>query len=230
MFLRHGQFHSEFDPERRGSLDRASVAGKARTPAGAHSAAFGVQQLTEGVLWVSLERGLPQLQSWSTYVYSMFSHVLWPIFVPFAILLIEASRWRRRALMVFLVAGLAVGLYLLFFIIRLRVTATVWENSIRYESPHFYIATVLVVYLLATCASPLSSSHRWVNIFGALALVFAGVAAVVEMKTFISVWCFFAAILSLILWRHFSRPMKAYRSRLATPQCVAGARNPERSR
>ena len=192
--------------------------GKRELPLALIPLLFGVQQLTEGVLWVSLERGLPQLQSWSTYVYSLFSHVLWPIFVPFAILLIEASRWRRRVLTVFLVAGLAVGLYLLFFIIRLPVTATVWENSIRYESPHFYIATVLVVYLLATCASPLSSSHRWVNIFGALALVFAGVAAVVSLKTFVSVWCFYAAILSLILWRHYNGPMQAYRSRLAIPQ------------
>jgi len=184
---------------------------------------FGVQQLTEGVLWVSLDRGFSQAQAWSTYVYSLFSHVLWPIFVPFAVLLVEATRWRRQALLGFLAAGLAVGLYLLFFLIRLPVTATVKESSIRYESPHFYIAAVLVVYLVTTCASPLVSSHRWIRIFGALALVFAGVAAAISMATFVSVWCFYAAILSLILLRHFTGPMQAYRPRLAPPRATAEA-------
>ena len=184
---------------------------------------FGVQQLTEGVLWVSLDRGLSQAQDWSTYVYTLFSHVLWPIFVPFAVLLVEATPSRRRALLGFLAAGLAVGLYLLFFLIRLPVTATVKENSIRYETPHFYIAAVLVTYLLATCASPMVSSHRWINIFGMLALVFAGVAAAVSMATFVSVWCFYAAILSLILLRHFTGPMQAYRSRFAPVSSVTRA-------
>lgn len=177
---------------------------------------FGIQQLTEGALWVSLGHGLSQLQTWSTYVYSLFSHVLWPIFVPFAIVLIEATRWRRRLLIGFLALGLSVGLYLLFFIVRFPVTATVKEHSIRYESPHFYVAVVLVAYLLATCASPLLSSHRWINIFGALALLLAGVAAVVSLTTFVSVWCFYAAVLSVIVYRHFSGPMQAYRSTFAS--------------
>lgn len=37
--------------------------------------------------------------------------------------------------MILLVAGLAVGLYLLFFIIRLLVTATVKENSTGCSKP-----------------------------------------------------------------------------------------------
>ena len=198
VFLRHGQLHSGFDPECRGSVDRASVAGKARN---SRWRSFRCSSGSSNSLRVCCgSASNADCRSFRA----------------------EASRWRRRVLTAFLVAGLAVGLYLLFFIIRLPVTATVWENSIRYGSPHFYIATVLVVYLLATCASPLSSGHRWVNIFGALALVFAGVAAVVSLKIFVSVWCFYAAILSLILWLHFSGPMPAYRSRLAAPRRVGG--------
>ena len=32
-----------------------------------------------------------------TYLYSAFSHVLWPIYVPFAMGILEAVRWRKRA-------------------------------------------------------------------------------------------------------------------------------------
>jgi hypothetical protein len=176
---------------------------------------FGVQQLTEGVLWLSLNNGLALLQSYSTYIYSGFSHVLWPIFVPFAILLVETRRRRRAAIGVFLVLGLSVGLYLLYFIVRFPVTAQVNGRSIFYDSPHFYIGGVLVIYLLATCVGGLFSSHRCVNVFGVLAFVLAIAAYLVSVNTFVSVWCFFAAVLSLLVYAHFSGPMQACRPALA---------------
>lgn len=176
---------------------------------------FGVQQITEGFLWVSLRHDLPALQTAATFVYSMFSHVLWPIFVPFAIVLVESSRRRRAALGVFQVLGLAAGLYLLYFILRFPVTAHVHGRSIVYESPHFYILAVLVLYLLATCVSGLFSSHRCINIFGVLAFILAVAAYQVSATTFVSVWCFFAAVLSLLVYVHFSGPMQACRPVLA---------------
>jgi hypothetical protein len=201
-----------------GSLTVRKSRGTRELPLALVPLLFGVQQLTEGALWVSLQRDLQLLQTWSTYVYSVFSHVLWPIFVPLAVILIESARWRRKVLVGLVALGLSVGLYLLFFIVRFPVTATIREQGIRYDSPHFYIAVVLAAYLIATCASPLFSSHRWVNIFGALAFVLAGVAAAVSMTTFVSVWCFYAAVLSVIIYRQFSGPMQANRSALGSAQ------------
>jgi hypothetical protein len=198
-----------------GGLTLHRSRGKVELPLALIPLLFGVQQLTEGVLWVSLNNDLPVLQSSATYIYSAFSHVLWPIFVPFAILLVEIKRWRRNAIGVFLALGLGVGLYLLFFIVRFPVTAHVLGRSIMYESPHFYIAAVLVIYLLATCVSGLFSSHRCINIFGVLAFVLAIAAYLVSAETFVSVWCFFAAILSLLIVVHFSGPMQACRPALA---------------
>lgn len=198
-----------------GGLTLHRSRGKVELPLALIPLLFGVQQLTEGVVWVSLNNDLPVLQSYSTYIYSGFSHVLWPIFVPFAILLVEIKRWRRRAIGVFLVLGLGVGLYLLYFIVRFPVTAHVHGRSIFYESPHFYIGAVLVIYLLATCVSGLFSSHRCINIFGVLAFVLAIAAYLVSVETFVSVWCFFAAILSLLIVVHFSGPMQACRPALA---------------
>lgn len=175
---------------------------------------FGVQQLTEGVVWVSLGQDLPWLQSWATYIYSVFSHVVWPIVVPFAILLVEPRLWRRRVLGVFVALGLSVGLYLLFYIVRFPVTARVEGDSIAYDSPHFYLAVVLIGYLVATCISGLFSSHWCINVFGVLAFVLAVTAAVVSITTFVSVWCFYAAILSLLIYLHFSGPMQACRQML----------------
>ena len=43
---------------------------------------FGIQQLIEGVIWLTFKSEAPVLRQTMTYVYSGFSHVLWPIFCP----------------------------------------------------------------------------------------------------------------------------------------------------
>ena len=175
---------------------------------------FGLQQLTEGVLWPSFRHDLPLVTTWATYTYSFFSHMLWPIFAPLAILLVETKRRRRTALEVFQVLGLAVGLYLLYFILRFPVSARVHNRSVVYDSPHFFLLSVMVVYLLATCVSGLFSGHRCINVFGVLAFVLAVAAYQVSALTLVSVWCFFAAVLSLVMYVHFSGPMQACRPAL----------------
>ena len=43
-------------------------------------------------------------------------------------------------------------------------------GHIEYDSPHFFAAVTMTLYLLSTAISPLLSTHRWVLVFGALAL------------------------------------------------------------
>lgn len=173
---------------------------------------FGVQQLSEGVLWLTLSRDLPTLQTWTTNVFSFFSHAFWPVFVPLAVLLVETNRTRRRVLTGFLALGTLVGLYLLVFLFLDPITASVQGRRISYDAPHFYIGAVLVLYLLATCVSGLFSSYRCINVFGVMAFSLAIAAYVISARTFVSVWCFFAAVLSLLVLIHFSGAMLASRS------------------
>lgn len=198
--------------------------GKAELPLALVPLLFGIQQITEGFLWVGINRSLAGLQTWTTYIFSMFSHVFWPMFVPFAILLVEPSQRRRRALRVFVAMGVSVGAYLFFFIMRYPVTSRVEGRSIFYDSPHFFIVGVLVTYFLATCASGLFSSHRIVNVFGVSAFGLAVAAYLVSVKTFVSVWCFFAAILSLLLVVHFSGPLRGWRPGLSRERASATMR------
>jgi hypothetical protein len=163
---------------------------------------FGVQQLTEGVIWLTFRHEAPLLKQIMTYLYSGFSHVLWPMYVPFAMGILEAVRWRRRAIFAFEAAGAAVGLYLLYFIVTRPVVAEVVGRHIVYVSPHFYRIPVIVLYLVATCGSCFFSSHGFVKLFGVLALLSFIAAYVVHVTTLVSMWCFFAAILSLLIYLH----------------------------
>lgn len=166
---------------------------------------FGVQQLIEGALWLTFPDNAPLLNTILTHIYSLFSHVLWPVYVPIAVLLLETISWRRKALVWIAVAGGAVGLFLLYFLITLPIVAQVEGHHIAYESPHFYAVTVMALYVLGTCVSSMFSSYRSVRWFGVVSLLSFGAASVFYAAWFISVWCFFAAVLSSIILLHFLR-------------------------
>ena len=165
---------------------------------------FGVQQLVEGGIWLTFRFDAPLLNPAMTFAYSLFSHVLWPLYVPFAALLLEQVRWRRAALLFTLAAGAAAGLYLLVNMLRVPIVSRLIGGHIEYASPHFYILAVMGSYLAGTCLSMLFSSHGSVKLFGVAALLSFIGAYAAYAKWFISVWCFFAALLSVIVLLHFT--------------------------
>ena len=163
---------------------------------------FGVQQIIEGMLWLSFRLDAPLLNVTMTYVFTLFSHVLWPVFVPFSIGLVEPVAWRKKAILAFQFIGIAVGLSLLYRIVKYPVTSEVDEHIV-YVSTHFYQVPVMVLYLAATCVGSFFSSHKIINIFGVLALLLFMVAYWFHTVAFFSIWCFFAAILSAVIYLHF---------------------------
>ena len=163
---------------------------------------FGVQQIIEGMLWLSFRLDAPLLNVTMTYAFTLFSHVLWPMFVPFSIGLLESVAWRKKVISAFQIIGGAVGLYLLYWIVRFPVTSEVNENIV-YVSPHFNKVPVMALYLAATCVGCFFSSHKLINIFGVLLLLLFMAAYWFYAVAFFSVWCFFAAILSVVIYLHF---------------------------
>ena len=185
---------------------RSAVATQQRSalPFAAIPLLFAVQQLVEGVIWLTFSREAPLLNSVMTHVYSFFSHVLWPVYVPVAVWLLEPPGRRRHLLVVFAAGGFAVAAYLLYILVAFPVVSKPTGRHVEYDSPHFYAALTMTLYLLSTTTSPLFSTHRWVKAFGALALLAFGAAYYFYAQWFISVWCFFAALLSGVVYLHFA--------------------------
>ena len=166
---------------------------------------FGLQQLIEGALWLTFPDRAPHLNSMLTHLYSFFSHVFWPAYVPVAVLLLEPQAWRRRLLGAIALGGAAVSLYLLYFLLMDPVFSEVVGRHISYVSPHFYVGAVMTLYVLATCVSSLVSSCGTIRWFGAATFVALLAAYAFYAYWFISVWCFFAAVLSVIVLVHVFR-------------------------
>ena len=164
---------------------------------------FAIQQMSEGVIWLTFTYEAPLLNAVMTYVYTFFSHVLWPVYVPVAALLLEPSRRRRRALLVFVAAGVAVGAYLLYILVAYPIVSRATGQHIEYVSPHFFAVATMTLYLTSITFSLSLSTHRMVKVFGVLALLSFAAAYLFYATWFISVWCFFAALLSAVVYLHF---------------------------
>jgi hypothetical protein len=186
-----------------GSVTVAKARSKWEIPFAAIPLLFGLQQLTEGVVWLSLNA--PAVLKPASFVFMLFSHVLWPTFIPMSVALMEPKTWRRRLLYAFVAVGAVVSAYFLYFLAVEDVKTGVLNKSILYISPSFAVTFVLSPYSVATCVSCLFSSYRYANFFGVLTFLSAVAAYEFYDKTFISVWCFFAAVLSVVVYLHVAR-------------------------
>jgi hypothetical protein len=169
---------------------------------------FAIQQFIEGLIWIYYPgSGVADIL---TPLYSFFSHVLWPLFIPIAIYLVEPSGRRKKLLLSFMILGISVSIFLFYFIIQNPAEVSVAENHLRYSYGYLENARISVLlYLTVVSISPLFSSHRILKVFGVLLFFSFLVAFQSYNPSFFSIWCFFAAGLSLLIYLHFK-----YRHRL----------------
>ena len=164
---------------------------------------FGIQQLVEGVIWLSVPYETMQVRTLATYIYTIFSHVLWPIYIPVAIALIEREPWRRKIMWGFSAIGIVIGVLLAVLIATQPLTVVVGEHLI-YVVTHHYEWPMMILYITVTCLAPLCSSYWLIRLLGGLALLMFIVTYWFYSVALFSVWCFFAAILSTIIYLFFS--------------------------
>jgi len=168
---------------------------------------FGVQQLLEGGLWLSLGSGQPCLSAQLTLGYSAFSQVFWPIYIPLAVYGLEPAGLRRSVIALIAVGGATTGTYLAWYLTQTPVIADAGGGHISYVFVHFHQPLATALYLFAACVAPLASSWpqvRWFGFFTCLSLL---ATAYFYAQWFTSTWCFFAACLSTLVWLYFAKRM-----------------------
>jgi hypothetical protein len=161
---------------------------------------FSVQQFSEGLLWLSLSGGASaQWQPISMYVFLFFAQVVWPSFVPLTILLFEKNVLRKRILRILLAIGILTSLYLCWCLLFYHVSARIEGHHIKYELD-FPLGNRWfsgITYILAAVMAPFISSLRQLRLLGLLLLVSYLVSRIFYQDYLISVWCYFAALLSI---------------------------------
>ena len=164
---------------------------------------FGLQQASEGFVWKALETpGHESVLKLATYIFLFAAVVIWPTLVPLSVLLMEKQKKRRIFLYIFLAAGVAVSIAHGAGLLLYQVTAQIDSYHILYtmDSPYWLASAVSAAYLIATIPPLLASSHKRVRLFGSIILISYMVTFIFYREYLVSVWCFFAALASAVIW------------------------------
>lgn len=159
---------------------------------------FSVQQAIEGVQWL-LDR--PSLCSQVFgYGFLFFAFFVWPVYIPLSVWYAEHVRWRRRVLLVLAGIGIALAAYFIAVVFHEPLSVASSFSRIQYVINIPYFAFSATVYVFATTSSFLLSSHRPLRWFGVTSFIAAVISWWFFAHAFTSVWCFFAAALSIGLY------------------------------
>ena len=162
---------------------------------------FAFHQFIEGCLWLTHDYASPPwLVSLLAHAFPLIAYSVWPMLVPYAVYRVEANPRRRKLLMVCRVTGIGVSIFFLFYILQGPVTARFINQSIHYD---FYFSPWVVsqwLYGFSIIVATLLSSHKIITLFGVGLVISYNVAKQRYLATYPSVFCFFAALLSLAIY------------------------------
>jgi hypothetical protein len=167
---------------------------------------FGVQQGFEGRVWQVVDTDSAAAVTYA-FGFLFFSHFLWLWWFPLCSYLLECGKSRKRLFLGFLLFGVF-SATLLYFAMLFNpdwLTVSVQGHSIIYEIESGYRSTVTIplsasaLYALIILLPLLLSSHLHLRVFGVLVSLSMVLTTQFYDFALISVWCFFAAVLSLYL-------------------------------
>lgn len=174
---------------------------------------FGLQQLSEGMVWMSLrDPASAGMQRAGLFAFLLAARVVWPTLMPLAVLLMEREEHKRKLLRLFVLLGLSVSLYYSYCLLFLTVAPGIAGHHIQYISdfPESLAVPAFLIYFAASIPPLFISSIRRTRVLGGLLFVSSAVTALFYIEYLTSVWCFFAALSSIVvLWIVSTRETKA---------------------
>jgi hypothetical protein len=159
---------------------------------------FALQQALEGFVWLGKGNGnLSSIDSIATYGFLLFASLLWLVLSPLSIYYLEQDLNRRKFLLGLTVGGLLLGIYLFSWIIYHGVNPQTFSGNLFYDLSFIpgYEAIKYLYLMLIVLPFSIAQSGS-LRIFGGLVAVSFILSQIFFQVTMVSVWCFFAAVLS----------------------------------
>jgi hypothetical protein len=167
---------------------------------------FGIHQLVEGFVWLGLRGQVSSgLGVFAKQAYIVYAHAVLPAIVPLGFMLLEPDRRRARLMWPLVCLGLLLGLYLLWQVTAYPVGAQQAAHCIIYTTHTPNDVAVAILYVFVTCAPALASSRQYLRWFGLVSLGGVIATAVVRADDLTSLWCLYAALVSVLILEHFRR-------------------------
>lgn len=157
---------------------------------------FGIQQGIEGLQWLVDK---PSAESIALgYGFLFFAFLVWPFYTPFSVMMMEKNKKRKNILTYLTGFGALGSLYLLGSYLFLPLEVEVVHNSICYDIAVPGMTVGMPLYVFSVCSS-LFSTHWRAKLLGITTFIGFVITVLMYHYAFTSVWCFFAAALSVVV-------------------------------
>lgn len=185
---------------------------------GALPLGFAAHQFLEGVTWLRLDGDLDaNLRGWGVHLWVLYAWALLPAWLPIGVRLIEPDERRRKWMIPLVVVGVALAALMVTQAIHPAIQVRVLDDNLDYMLPIDIGVLLALPYILTTCVSPILSSHRWIVIFGIGNVLALSAATIMKAADFSSIWCTFAAFLSILIFLHFYTTRQGEKADVPTP-------------
>ena len=165
---------------------------------------FALHQFTEGLVWLGLDGRIgPLALEHLAFLFMVYAMGVLPLLLPAAVALMEPPGRRRRAILALTAIGALVCAWDLYGLIVFPSQCFAEHHSVAYRNPMTGELWISLLYIVATCGALLASTHRVVRWYGVLNVIGLTIAQLVKEYAFASVWCFYAATLSGVIYWQF---------------------------
>lgn len=171
-------------------------------PLAALPVVLGAHQLIESRIWAASAGSGSVLRGPSVTLWTVIAFVLLPVFVPVALLCAERQRGRAQYLAAAVGAPVAA---VMTYAVSGGAHAIDHGHVMAYGAGVPYQPLVLAGYFIATCLPFLTSPESTMRELGVALVIGAAAATALNVLAFASVWCAFAAMVSVLVVRRTAR-------------------------
>ncbi len=184
---------------------------KKLVPLSAAPILFATQQALEGIVWLTLNSGNNSglLHKLSVSGFIFFAGIVWPTVIPIYLYFIEKHKTRKLLLLSASLAGVFFATSYLILWNMFGMQAEALNGHISYSFIKQITNTDildnlenigLIMYLGATAGAMFISSIKYMWALGLLTAIALIISQIFFRLAYGSVWCFFAAIISLLIY------------------------------
>lgn len=172
---------------------------------------FAIQQFSEGWVWLALLYNYSALVlNLATYTFMFFAFIFWPAYVPTCLYQLEQNEIRKDVLRLFRLIGYVTAALLFGRMLYFGIQAQLANCHIMYTSnlselSWLMACLIMAGYLMATVGALLVCSVPGVRRLGFLIGAAYIIAYLFYINFLISVWCFFSALVSLLVYQLISQ-------------------------
>lgn len=163
---------------------------------------FAIQQAAEGFLWLSLTRAsYAFLQTPMTYLFLFCAFCWWPSWIPHTLYVMEdKNSAMKKMLYNIMIFGYVVAGYLGYCVLMYGALAYDLNHHIAYDIfiPGNFYPLIGLFYVIPTIVPFYLSSIPNMKLMGSCIAVAYATTYFLYDSAFISIWCFFAALISAI--------------------------------